>query len=173
VKSLDFTPASGKNQTFTADVTEVREYVDPIEQTTDWFNVISWAMGDPMVDKNRIGIRGPSYSGGHVFYVAAHDPRVKAAVSQAGAFDSRWFAGDDRMRQQTYEEGAQRTRGAAYPAPRAVVVGSLIGAPIREKLMLSAPGFRHGDAPQEGLGEEASWRIAATSLARWPPSAGA
>jgi cephalosporin-C deacetylase-like acetyl esterase len=52
--------------------------------------VISWAMGDPMVDKNRIGIRGPSYSGGHVFYVAAHDPRVKAAVSRAGAFDSRW-----------------------------------------------------------------------------------
>ena len=25
---------------------ELREYVDPIEQVIDWFNVIHWAMGD-------------------------------------------------------------------------------------------------------------------------------
>ena len=60
-------PVSGQNQRFTAEVIEQREYVDPFEQTTDWFNVISWAAGEPMVDKERIGIRGSSFSGSHVF----------------------------------------------------------------------------------------------------------
>jgi dienelactone hydrolase len=50
---------------------EVREVVDPSEMVTDWFNAIHWAMGEPMVDKNRIGLRGSSYSGGHVVHVAA------------------------------------------------------------------------------------------------------
>ena len=138
-KPSQIVPTPGKNQTFTAEVTEVREYVDPLEQTTDWFNVINWAVGEPAVDKNRIGIRGSSYSGGHVFYVAAHDSRVTAAVSQAGAFDSRWVMADEAARQQAFDEGTKRAHGATYPAPRAVVVGSLIGAPIREKLMLYAP----------------------------------
>ena len=61
--------------------------VDPFEQTADWFNVVNWAMGEPMVDKNRIGIRGSSYSGGHVLYVAAYEPRVKAFVSDGEGHD--------------------------------------------------------------------------------------
>ncbi|HKA02162.1 MAG TPA: alpha/beta fold hydrolase, partial [Candidatus Solibacter sp.] len=87
-------PEKKDGRRFTAQVEELREYVDPLEQTTDWFNVINWAMGEPMVDKNRVGLRGSSYSGGHVFYVAARDPRVKAIVSQVGAFDSRWVVAD-------------------------------------------------------------------------------
>lgn len=132
-------PTPGQNQKFTAEVMEQREYVDPLEQTTDWFNVINWAVGEPVVDKNRIGIRGSSYSGGHVFYVAALDPRVKAVVSQVGAFDSRWVMSDQAQRDLTYAEGTKRAHGEAYPAPRAVTVGSLIGAPIRESLMRYAP----------------------------------
>lgn len=131
-------PVPGQNQRFTAEVTEVREYVDPLEQTADWFNVISWAVGEPMVDKDRIGIRGSSYSGGHVFYVSALDSRVKAAVSQVGAFDSRWVvAGAEK--ETTYAEATRRAHGEAYPAPRAVAVGRLIGAPIRESLARYAP----------------------------------
>src|SRR5215475_9195070 len=83
-------PEKKDGRRFTAQVEELREYVDPLEQTTDWFNVINWAMGEPAVDKERVGLRGSSYSGGHVFYVAARDLRVKAIVSQVGAFDSRW-----------------------------------------------------------------------------------
>lgn len=132
-------PVPGENQRFTAEVTEIREYVDPLEQTTDWFNVISWAAGEPMVDKDRIGIRGSSYSGGHVFYVAALDQRVKAAVSQVGAFDSRWVTGDKAELAKTWDEAAKHAHGEPYPAPRAVTVGRLIGAPIRESLARYAP----------------------------------
>jgi len=132
-------PTPGKNQRFTAEVMEQREYVDPLEQTTDWFNVINWAVGEPVVDKDRIGLRGSSYSGGHVFYVAALDPRVKAVVSQVGAFDSRSVASDKTQLELTYAEATKRAHGEGYPAPRAITVGSLVGAPIRENLIRYAP----------------------------------
>jgi uncharacterized protein len=134
-------PAEKKDgRRFTAQVEELREYVDPLEQTTDWFNVINWAMGAPTVDKERVGLRGSSYSGGHVFYVAARDPRVKAIVSQVGAFDSRWVVADAEQAKTTFDEAARRARGElGYPEPRAKVVGNLIGAPIRDKLLHYAP----------------------------------
>ncbi|MEP7271016.1 MAG: alpha/beta fold hydrolase [Acidobacteriota bacterium] len=132
-------PIPGQNQKFTAEVIEVREYVDPLEQTTDWFNVINWAVGEPNVDKDRIGIRGSSYSGGHVFYVAALDPRIKAVVSQVGAFDSRWVVTGKAEQDLTNAEATKHAHGEPYPAPRAVTVGRLIGAPIRESLTRYAP----------------------------------
>ncbi len=133
-------PEKKDGRRFSAQVEELREYVDPIEQTTDWFNVINWAMGEPMVDKSRIGLRGSSYSGGHVFYVAARDPRVKAIVSQVGAFDSRWVVNDPKEARVTYDEATKRARGEiGYPEPRARVIGNLTGAPIRDKLLHYAP----------------------------------
>src|SRR5262249_10930572 len=135
-------PAPKKNtdHLFTAEVKEVREVVDPFEQTTDIFNIIHWAMGEPQVDKDRLGIWGTSYAGGHVVYVAARDPRVKCLVSQVGALDSRWVAADGEQLQKTYQEGTQRARGEiGYPPPRARVIGNLQGAPIREKLLRYAP----------------------------------
>jgi hypothetical protein len=132
-------PAPGQNQKFTAEVMEQREYVDPLEQTTDWFNVINWAVGEPVVDKDRIGLRGSSFSGGHVFYVAAREPRVKAVVSQVAAFDGRWVGADKTQMELTLSEATKRAHGESYPAPRAVTVGRLIGAPIREKFLQFAP----------------------------------
>src|SRR6185295_7082843 len=138
-KAPEDKPVSGQNRKFTAEVIEQREYVDPLEQTNDWFNAINWAAGEAAVDKERIGLRGSSYSGGHVYYVAALDARVKAVVSQVGAYDSRWVMAGKAGREQTFSEGSKRAHGEAYPAPRAVTVGRLIGAPIREKLMRYAP----------------------------------
>lgn len=133
-------PEKKEGRRFTAQVEELREYVDPLEQTTDWFNVVNWAMAEPTVDKTRIGLRGSSYSGGHVFYVAARDPRVKAIVSQVGAFDSRWVVTGEAESKTTYDEATKRARGEmGYPEPRAKVVGNLIGAPIRDKLLHYAP----------------------------------
>jgi hypothetical protein len=132
-------PIPGQNQKFTAEVMEQREYVDPLEQTTDWFNVINWAMGEAAVDKDRIGLRGSSFSGGHVFYVAAREPRVKAIVSQVGSFDGRGVSADKTQLELTYGEATKRAHGEPYPAPRAVTVGRLIGAPIREKFLQFAP----------------------------------
>jgi dienelactone hydrolase len=138
-------PAKKEGLKFTAEVLEVREVVDPLEMVTDWFNAIHWAMGEPMVDKNRIGLRGSSYSGGHVVYVAARDPRVKAIVSQVGSLDSRPKAialagGESDQVKLAYDEATRRARGElGYPAPRARVIGNLQGAPIRDKLLLYAP----------------------------------
>ena len=132
-------PTSGQNQRFTAEVAEVREYVDPLEQVTDWFNVINWAVGEAAVDKDRLGLRGSSFSGGHVFYVAAREPRVKAAVSQVASFDGRWVGMDKTQMDLTLSEATKRAHGEPYPAPRAVTVGRLIGAPIREKFLQFAP----------------------------------
>jgi uncharacterized protein len=138
-------PAKRDGLKFNAEVMEVREVVDPLEQTTDWFNVIHWAMAEPMVDKNRIGLRGSSYSGGHVVYVAARDPRVKAIVSQVGSLDSRPRAvtlagGESEQVKLAYDDATKRARGEiGYPPPRARVIGNLQGGPIRDKLLLYAP----------------------------------
>ena len=132
-------PTPGQNQKFTAEVIEQREYVDPLEQTTDWFNVINWAVGEPVVDKERLGLRGSSFSGGHVFYVAARDARVKAVVSQVAAFDGRWVGATKSEMDLTLSEATKRAHGEPYPAPRAVTVGRLVGAPIREKFLQFAP----------------------------------
>ena len=138
-------PAKKDGLKFTAEVQEVREVVDPLEMVTDWFNAIHWAMGEPMVDKNRVGLRGSSYSGGHIVYVAARDPRVKAIVSQVGSLDSRPKAvsiagGESDQVKLAYDEATKRARGElGYPAPRAKVIGNLQGAPIRDHLLLYAP----------------------------------
>ena len=133
------TPTPGKNQKFSAEVMEQREYVDPLEQTTDWLNVVSWATTEAAVDKDRIGLRGSSFSGGHVLYVAAREPRIKAIVAQVAAFDGRWVGADKTQMDLTHSEATKRAHGEPYPPPRAVTVGSLIGAPIRQKFLQFAP----------------------------------
>ncbi|HEY4308393.1 MAG TPA: alpha/beta fold hydrolase [Pirellulales bacterium] len=128
-------PARNKDLRFKAEVQEVREVVDPIDQTTDLANAVSWIYGEPQCDRERLGLWGSSYSGGHVVYVAARDPRIKATVSQVPAFDSRFvLLGDEAAK--TFSEASARTHGElGYPPPGARVVGNLRGAPIREKLM--------------------------------------
>ena len=69
---------------FTAEVQEVREVVDPIDQTTDLANAVSWIYGEPQCDRERIGLWGSSYSGGHVVYVAARSARESHGQPGAG-----------------------------------------------------------------------------------------
>ena len=56
---------------FTARVREIREVVDPLEQTADLLNVLHWVHGEKQCDAKRIGLWGTSYSGGHVIFAAA------------------------------------------------------------------------------------------------------
>ncbi len=131
-----------------AEVKEIREVVDPLDQTTDLQNVIHWVHGEKQCDKARIGLWGSSYSGGHVVYVAARDPRVKALVSQVPGMDSR-FVLQGAGRKLTFDEATKRTHGQiGYPEPGAKVVGNLRGAPIRERLMNYAPVEEADKAPQ-------------------------
>jgi dienelactone hydrolase len=123
---------------FTAEVKEVREVVDPLDQTTDLLNVIHWVQGEKRCDTKRLGLWGTSYSGGHVVYVAARDPRVRATVSQVPALDSRWvMLGLGRV--QTLSEATRRARGElGYPKAGAKF-GGLTGVPVRERLINYAP----------------------------------
>ncbi len=136
---LDAEPAHtpGEAAAFTARVQPVREYIDPLEQAEDWFSALDWIMGEPQVDPKRVGIRGTSYSGGHVVYVAANDPRVRAVVTQVGGMDSRPRPGGE---QPGRTRATRLARGEAdYPAPRASLIPGLIGSPIGRKGERYAP----------------------------------
>ena len=110
--------------------------VDPIDQTTDILNALHWIQDETLCDRDRIGIWGSSYSGGHVVYVAAREPRVKAFVSQVGAIGSRFPV---EGRQQAFARATARARGEiGYPEPFARY-GGLRGQPVWEKLMRYAP----------------------------------
>jgi fermentation-respiration switch protein FrsA (DUF1100 family) len=51
-------------------------------QLADWQAAIAYASSLPGVDSTRLGIWGFSASGGHVFRVAARNPRLAAAIAQ-------------------------------------------------------------------------------------------
>ncbi len=172
-------PEDRSSGRFTAEVIEIREVVDPLDQTTDLLNVLHWIQAEPRCDTERIGLWGSSYSGGHVVYAAARDPRVKATVSQVPALDSRFVVADDTQREQTYREATQRARGEiGYPEPGARVIGNLRGAPIREKLMRYAPVEDADKAPgcamlfviaeKEELFDNEDHAIKAHALAKGP-----
>jgi uncharacterized protein len=130
-------PASSGTEKNTAEVQSIRGYIDPFEQVDDWFNVINWAVGEPMVDIIRLGLRGSSYSGGHVVYVGSRDSRVKAIVSQVGSIASRPENAPTGSFAKTARDQATRmARGeAGYPKPYSKVIGTLTGAPVGDKLL--------------------------------------
>src|SRR5260370_33622411 len=66
---------------------EPRQRVFPRDQMEDYRSALTWLSLRPEVDADRLGVWGTSFSGGHVIQGAAHDPRVKAGVSQTGAND--------------------------------------------------------------------------------------
>lgn len=61
---------------------EPRRLVDIGRQHTDWQAAIEVARSSEGIDPERIALWGSSNSGGHVFWVAARDDRLAAAVSQ-------------------------------------------------------------------------------------------
>jgi uncharacterized protein len=132
-------PPGFSDDVFTAEVRALRGYVDPFEQVADWFNAIDWLAGEPAADMTRLGLRGSSYSGGHVIYVAAHDARVRALVSQVGGIADR----PEMPLADRAGPRVQAARGMAtavargevgYPPPFAKF-GKLIGEPVGDKLL--------------------------------------
>ena len=128
-----------KDGKLVAEVEEVRGVIDPIDQTTDILNALNWVYGHEQCDHDRIGIWGSSFSGGHVVYVAARDPRVKAFVSQVGSMDARWVITIPQLRELTFSQGNLRSSGKlGYPEPFKKF-NSMRGEPVWEKLMQYAP----------------------------------
>ncbi|MGI8511578.1 MAG: alpha/beta hydrolase [Solirubrobacteraceae bacterium] len=61
---------------------EPRQLLDIGRQLADWASAVSYVRGREEVDAARVALWGTSFSGGHVFEVAARDPRVAAVISQ-------------------------------------------------------------------------------------------
>jgi len=59
-----------------------RQEIDPWAQVRDYRHAITYARTLPQVDKERLGVWGTSYSGGHAIVVGALDRRVRCVVSQ-------------------------------------------------------------------------------------------
>jgi fermentation-respiration switch protein FrsA (DUF1100 family) len=70
------------NRNFGASDGEPRQEIDPWAQVRDYRHAITYACTRQEVDRERLGIWGSSYSGGHVLVVGAIDRRVKCVVSQ-------------------------------------------------------------------------------------------
>ncbi|MEA2229797.1 MAG: uncharacterized protein QOF04_3427 [Solirubrobacteraceae bacterium] len=70
------------NRNFGASDGEPRQEIDPWAQVRDYRHAITYARTRPEVDRERVGIWGSSYSGGHVLVVGAIDPRVTCVVAQ-------------------------------------------------------------------------------------------
>ena len=66
---------------------EPRQHLDPWAQIEDYRNALSFAAGLPGVDKERLGVWGISYSGGHALILAAIDPRVRCAIANIPVID--------------------------------------------------------------------------------------
>ena len=64
-----------------------RQHLDPWDQIEDYKNAISYAETLAIVDPDRIGVWGISYSGGHALIVGATDARVKCLVSTIPVVD--------------------------------------------------------------------------------------
>lgn len=126
------------------EIVGVRELVDPFDQTEDIMNAISFIEGEPGVDPERIGLWGSSYSGGHVVWVAAHDPRVKAIVSQVASMDSTDFIAEGEFLPGGLEEARRqairRARGEIEPTPQSVPpVPGLRGVPFFSRMARYSP----------------------------------
>lgn len=135
-------PEPEANGEATVKVKLVREIVDPFDQTEDIRNAITWLQGEPGVDPERIGLWGTSYSGGHVIWVAAHDHRVKATVSQVGSMDSVGFIAEERFfpgLEAAHQSAIAMARGDSPPIPQHAAAPNLRGTPYYERIAHYSP----------------------------------
>jgi hypothetical protein len=66
---------------------EPRQHINPWDQVEDYRNALTFAETLSGIDKNRTGIWGISYSGGHVLITAALDSRSAFAISTIPVVD--------------------------------------------------------------------------------------
>jgi uncharacterized protein len=72
---------------FGASTGEPRQLAGPPRHREDYRAAVAFARGLDGVDPERIVLWGTSWSGGHVVYVAADDPRIAAVISQTADLD--------------------------------------------------------------------------------------
>jgi fermentation-respiration switch protein FrsA (DUF1100 family) len=110
---------------------EPRQLAQPSRHREDYAAAIEFARGLDGVDPDRIVLWGTSWSGGHIVYVAAEDPRIAAIVSQTPDLDGIRAL-----------EQVRRYAGLRYQMRLAVLgfkdgIGSILG---RDPLMVPVVG---------------------------------
>lgn len=86
------------------------------EQHRDFRNAITWVTLQPEVDRDRIGVWGTSFGGGHVLHLAAFDRRIKAVVAQVPSTNT-WETYFKRLKPKTLADRAawlESTRREEY-----------------------------------------------------------
>lgn len=94
------------HRNFGASDGEPRQEIDPVMQIRDYRDAITFARDLPGIDRERIGVWGTSFSGGHALVLGATDRRVRCVVAQVPTISG-------------YETGLRRTRPDLVEAARA------------------------------------------------------
>ena len=76
----DFAVLLHDHRNFGASEGEPRVEIDPWQQVRDYRHAITWVRTQPGIDRDRIGVWGSSYSGGHALVLGAIDRRIKCGV---------------------------------------------------------------------------------------------
>jgi len=76
------------NRNFGASDGGPRYEIDPWEQVRDYRHAITYLQTLPGIDRERIGVWGSSYSGGHALMLGAWDRRLRAVVAQVPLIDA-------------------------------------------------------------------------------------
>jgi fermentation-respiration switch protein FrsA (DUF1100 family) len=115
------------NRNFGASDGEPRQEIDPWRQVRDYRDAITFAETLDETDRDRIGVWGSSYSGGHVLVVGAVDRRVKCVVSQvpliSGHNNARRLVRADLLAptQRLFEDDRRKRFAGGFPAMIPVV----------------------------------------------------
>ncbi len=134
-------PKPDKDGYVTVKAQAIREVVDPVDQQKDIDAAVSYVYGEPMVDKERIGIWGTSFGGGHVIYRAAHDSRIACVVAQVGSMPDDWTTKHPARLDGVHKLKSDRARGLTDPVPQGGgSPGVLRGTPHHERIALFNPG---------------------------------
>jgi hypothetical protein len=118
----DEMPDRDANGIVTVRAREIRNVIDPIDQTLDIQRAFDFIEGESNVDTTRLGYWGSSYSGAHAIWVAAHESRAGCVVGQVAAADSRSlaavsWAGED-IGEHARQQAIRRARGEIDPLPQ-------------------------------------------------------
>lgn len=67
-----------------------RQELDPVKQIEDLRHAITYVTMLPSVDRDRIGLWGTSYSGGHSLVIGGTDRRLRCVVAQMPTISGHW-----------------------------------------------------------------------------------
>ena len=137
-------PEADSNGEATVRVQLIRTVVDPFDQIQDIQRAFDFIEGEPLVDTDRIGYWGSSYSGAHAVWVAANEPRAICVVGQVAAADSldlaRHAYENQDIDEVAHRQAIDRARGVLPPVPQGTNQGkNLRGWAILDKVTAYRP----------------------------------